>query len=351
MKMKHSSAAVLAAALVLSLTACQEEVPAKKTDSASQTTSVREFASQEETTVDNTALDQELYNLYVSVNNHMVGRLYDSLDRYFNYIAYQEEFALVDEDDPDYYCYSISDSQMNKIEEAYELASSKTEPNALDQSFLALYPSIKELISTLNSIYTYTDIKSYLDDDYARGKEYHNALWNAMQEYNIAGAAFMDELNITANERNAASLLRLKEEGYEVLYTINVMFNNVEAIQEELYRQGISDENLLEMDLTAIQPLYDEFVVNVEAILEFANDNEKLQNEGIPVNSAYWHTFISSMKDTKTSLTKVMQRVKNQEAYTYYHESIMSLPGQDSLLSFDAGISDMINDYNYFINY
>ncbi len=350
MKKNQLAAALLAAMLVLSLTACQEDTSDKKTDSASPT-SAREFITQPETTVDNEALDQELYNLYVSINNHMLGRLYDSLNRYFSYIAYQEEFALVDADDPDYYCYSISDSQMDNIEDAYDLASSKAEPSALDQSFLALYPSIKEIISTLNSIYDYTDMKSYLDDDYARGKEYHSTLWNAMQEYDIAGGTFMDELDIVAKERNAASLLRLKDEGFEVLYTINVMFNNAEAIQEELYNQGISDENLLEMDLTAIQPLYDEFVANVEAILEYANDEDKLQSEGIPVNSAYWHTFIDSMKDTKTSLTEVLQRVKDQKPYSYYNEMIMSLPGEDSILSFNAGISAMIDDYNIFIHY
>lgn len=79
----------------------------------------------------------------------------------------------------------------------------------------------------------------------------------------------MAELDYVAQERLVESLQIMKEEGYIVLYGINMMLNCATAIQTELYNQGITDENLIEMDLEAIQPLYDEFVGYIEELLSW----------------------------------------------------------------------------------
>lgn len=214
---------------------------------------------------------------------------------------------------------------------------------------MKLYPSLSLVISTLNDIEVYTDMKSYLDDDYAKAKEYHTALMGALADYIDDGDAFMEELDIVATERQKEDLAQMKEEGYEVLYTMNVVLNLIGDIEDELSNQDVWDENILDMDLEKIQPLYDEFTANVDALLAFSD--EEAAEDGIPVHSAYWSSFIRNLKSTKVSLTEVLQKVKNGEELSHSDLLITEIAGNCSLSSFDTGYSLLINDYNNMISY
>lgn len=297
-------------------------------------------------------LEQELYNTYVNVNNFMVGRLHSSLERYFEYVDIeQEEFTLLDADDDYFTCYSLSEYDIRDLDSAYEMASGKSEKDALDEAFLKMYPSASIVIATLNEIEEYTDMKSYLDDDYERAREYHATLMGSLEEYFNTGDAFMEELNAVADARSAEDLERMKAEGYEVFYAMNMVIDLANDIEQELYNQEVWDENILDMDLEKIQPLYDEFVENVEALLEYSKDESKLAAEGIPYNSGYWSIFLSDVKDTKTSLTEVLQKVKDGEELSYSDMLMTGISGECSLSSFDEGLSRMIDDYNGMISY
>ena len=294
--------------------------------------------------------EQELYNSYIEVNNFMLGRLSDSLERYFYYVDMeQEEFALLDADDDYYDCYSLSEYDIEEARNAYALADGKRDKTALDQSYLNLYPSLSAVISTLNEIEVYTDMKSYLDDDFQKAKEYHAALMGALAEYVDINCAFMSELDIVAAERQEKAYEQMKAEGYEVLYAMNRVMDLAGDIEDELYAQGVWDENILDMDLEKIQPLYDEFVANVDALLEYDKDEEKLAAEGIS-KYGWWDSFIRDLKDTKVSLTEVLQKVKDGEELDYHDTLITQMAGRCSLTSFDAGVSSLINDYNNMID-
>ncbi len=144
--------------------------------------------------------EQELYNSYIEVNNFMLGRVSDSLERYFNYVDIeQEEFALLDPDYDYFDCYSLSEYNIEEVENTYALASGKSDKSALDEAYLEMYPSLSLVISTLNDIETYTEMKSYLDDDYQKAKEFHETLMGALVEYVDAGDQFMAELDLVAS--------------------------------------------------------------------------------------------------------------------------------------------------------
>ena len=352
MTKKNMLSIIISILLICTLTACQGMPEIVQSSNNPVSTTEEKDSSAEESEIADAAAELneeeelELYNLYVDIYNYMNGRMYGSIDRYFTYVAVEEEFSLIGNH---YTCYSLSDIYLNKMEDAYTMASSKNKKTALDEAFLAMYPSLYTVFDTLESIYEYSDLKSYVDDDYAMAKEYHAVLWAALAEYGTTSIVFIEELDIAAQERMVASLQIMKDEGYIVFYNINMMFNCAGAIQTELYNQGITDENLIEMDLETIQPLYDEFIGYVEEILAYADDSEQLRSEGIPENSAYWHTFLQSLKDTKVSFTGVIQRVKDQKPISSF--VIRGLPGDDTIASFNTGISAMISDYNIFINY
>ncbi len=226
--------------------------------------------------------EQELYNSYIEVNNFMLGRVSDSLERYFNYVDIeQEEFALLDPDYDYFDCYSLSEYNIEEVENTYALASGKSDKSALDEAYLEMYPSLSLVISTLNDIETYTEMKSYLDDDYQKAKEFHETLMGALVEYVDAGDQFMAELDIVASERQEKAYEQMKEEGLEVFYAMNRVLDLANDIEDELYEQGVWDENILDMDLEKIQPLYDEFIENVDALIAYDGDEEKLAAEGI----------------------------------------------------------------------
>lgn len=360
--MKKSVAIVLTAVMLAgSLTACGlterlqnvdkevlEAVKGAVSDDEKESTEEYEMETAETESAESfdESTEQELYNLYINVNNMMMGRIYDSLDRYFKYVDFQEEFTLLD----DWYdCYSV-DYLMDDVESAYELASSKPEKSELDEAYLALYTPLTELMNTLTEIYDYTDMKSYLDDDFAKGKELHAKLWSAFGEYEERGELFMDKLSEEEEIRNEATKKEMLDNGYEAFYAVVSVIDSAQAIEEELYEQGITDDNILDMDMEKIQPLYDEFTSNVEMVLEYSKDEDKLREEGIPVNSAYWGTFISSMRDTKTSMTEVLAKVKAGEPLNEF-DTMITMTGECSIASFQEGISSMINDYNHFVSY
>ena len=90
--------------------------------------------------------EQELYNSYIEVNNFMLGRLSDSLERYFIYVDIeQEEFALLDADDDYYDCYSLSEYDIEEARNAYALADGKRAILSVLECLLKLQQSITSL--------------------------------------------------------------------------------------------------------------------------------------------------------------------------------------------------------------
>lgn len=294
--------------------------------------------------------ERKLYNLYININNAMLGRINDSLNRYFDYVSTESEEFQLWEEGGDYYCYSVSSTIISDVEEAYKILSGKAEKNALDQAFLNMYPSITSLMQTLNEINDYTSPKTYLEDNFAKSQEHHTALLSVLEEYFTAGNTFLDELTVVANQRQMENLEQMKAEGYEVMYSINMVMLLAQQIEDELYVQGVWDDNILDMDLTTIQPLYDAFSTYVDAVLVYSEDNDALRAEGLS-NSGNLSLFVMYMKSTRESLSKVLAKVEKGEPLSYADTMITSLAGQCNLSSFAEGISNMIDSYNRIISY
>lgn len=350
---------LIAAVMLFSLTACQGISPnSSKEEDGSDSLSLpsKTLGSEESNptiTPDVELSDdeaQELYNTYIDINNAMVGRIYDSLNRYFTYVDFDsEEFKLLDESYDYYDCYSLS-SPLRDVETAYELVSKKSNKDALDQAFLDMYPSINTLMQTLNEISDYTSPKTYLEDGYAKSQEQHTALMSVINEYFDTGDIFMAELSTVAQQRQMENLEQMKADGYVVLYSLNMVINYAQEIESELYYQDVWDDNILDMDLTTIQPLYDAFSTYVDTVLAYSEDDDALRAEGLG-NSGNLSLFVMYMKSTRESLSKVLAKVEAGEPLSQSDTMITSLAGQCNLSSFAEGLSDMIDSYNRLISY
>lgn len=354
---KRFFATLIAAVMAFSLTACQglSSTDDKATDDGADSLSLppktlgTEGNDQADTSggVLDDATAQELYNTYIDLNNAMTGRINDSLSRYFSYVDYSEEFQLLEENGNYYDCYDVSRAQRD-METAYEIVSGKSEKDALDQAFLDMYPSLSSLTEILNEISDYTDEKTFLEDGYAKSQEQHTALMGVLEEYFNTGDAFMMELSVVAAQQRMEDLELMKNEGYVVLYSLNMVIEYAQEIESALYYQDVWDDNILDMDLTEIQPLYDAFSSYVDAVLAYNEDSEALKAEGL--NSASLAMFIMNMKGTRDSISKVLAKVEAGEPLGQFDTTI-TLAGQCNLASFEAGVSDMINSYNRLISY
>ena len=346
--------AFAAVAAALSLTACQGDTfvddrnvstgspevvsPQPSSDSGSQATELNEREA------------QTLYNNYIEINNHMVGEINDALTYYFSDVNIESgKFELVKENSNHYFCYYPHSARyLGYAEKAYEAASKKSEKDALDQAYLNLYPSLQKLITVLGEIHAYTDDDGFLEDDFAKSQEQHTALMGVPEDYFTYGETFINELNTVASRRETEELEQMKAEGYEVLYTLNMAMFTAEDIYNELYRQGIGNENVLDMDLTLIQPLYDEFTSYVDQVLQYDQDKDKLKQEGLYVSvesMKNWGFFMTALQNTHKSITAVLEKVQAGEPLDMIAIRI-SGSGNGSVSSFEEGLAEMFNCYN-----
>ncbi len=318
-----------------------------KSESGNETAE-QEIEEEEEAAELSEEEEQELYNLYISINNYMLGRLSSSLSKYFEYVEFQEEFELLDED---YFCYSISESMFDDLDRADELSGRKQEKSELDETYAALSPVLRELATVLNEVYEYTDEDSFQDDDYAKGKELHASVWKSCNEYEAVGMDFMDKLGNVASEQREQELEEMKEQGYVVAYSLVRMISTAQEIQTAIYEQGIEDDSMmLELDTEALQSLYDQYMEETETVLGYLKNEEALTNEGFPVQSAYYVTFEDAVQNSAEELKEIFRKVAEQEAPNGYG-IVNPFTVDGSIAGFNNKVSAMIDEYNRMISY
>lgn len=337
------------AAMLLTMTAgCRGTVETLLADSSEMTEATEITEMQESETPEESEEEaSELYNTYIEINNMMVGRFNDVIVSYFKYVDFQEEFVLLEED---YWCLSNISTFYDSMERAYELSSQKTEKDAIDNAYLALYPVMKELASTIDEVEQYTELKSYVDDDYAKGKEYHAIIWEDYQQYETLAAEFMTQLSELASAKRMEDMERIKEEGYEGTYAVMKVISTAQEIQTAIYEQGIDDSRVIELDTEALKPLYDQYVEEVQVCLEYLSDEDAMAEEGFPVNSAYFSMFSRTVGESKLALTELFQRVEEQKPVDEFYLN-SSFPDDGTIANFDEKVSEMINDYNHMLSY
>ena len=280
--------------------------------------------------------EQELYNLYVQINNEMIGQVGDAIGEYFYHVEYQEEFSVLDDA---YTCFLVSDSFFGNLDRAEELLERKEEHLEVDKAYLALSPVARELGEALNEIYEYTDEKTFLEDDFVKGKELHKKFFAYCTEYETLGTTFVEELQELADKRREENLAKIKEDGYEISAALIQMIATAQEIQEEILKQGIEeDAKLLELDTEALKPLCDRYL----------KDSEALEKEGLPTSSVSYKTFQEEAKNSLKELDAIFENVAQQkQPSTYEANNQFTIEG--TLTGFYSKVSRMVDDYNQII--
>lgn len=334
---------VIAAALsAVCLAACQSPTGADFGQEGKKAAESESASEQEAEATQEAGWGEEeqsaLGSLYLDMDLSWLERIDSSLKRYFDDVQPQEEFVL---NEKDYDLYSVSKYDISGMDKIREMLENKDERDALDESFLALYPSMSELMQVINKIYNYTDLKSYLDDDYAKGREFHKELWGPYQEYSQNVEEFRRQFALYSAKQLDEEQQQAMEAGQTACYEAASALKGAKALQEELNAQGLTDKTILDMNLDTMQPLYDEFLGHVNAVLDLTKDEAGLSEGGIR-SVSIWEDFVDAMKDTKTSMTQLLQTVKEKKTISISS----STTGSNSIPSYKAGVKEMLRYYD-----
>ena len=306
-------ASVCAAVLVVS--GCSENINELKENARAKALSEPVMAAEEteeeeteEESVSPEQMDLIKYNYYVELNNEIV-KLMDDIDYYYEVVEYDEEFALIP--DSGYtYGYRIRGFGKDLADDCIQLAD-------MEPAYETLDPLIKEMAEPL--------------------KELHAVIYPAADEFEPMGYEFIHAVSAVADERIAAEEEEMKAEGRLIAYNASRGISIAGQIMDECTLQGVTDDNITDLDLTKIRPLYEELTLIVEDLNAATADSNQMMKESMS-NSKPFDQLYERMLQALEWMIKQVESGKPIED-----------PGLEplgSIAHFSNTLSDCVDRYN-----
>lgn len=276
-------------------------------------------------------MDTVKYNIYVEMNNEIVEVL-DNLYSYYLVVEYADEFAFV-ADTPYEYKYDISPFDSSLVDDALLVAGMEPAFETLDDLTVQIAEPMRALMDTFDSIYSSYD---FSDNQYAKAKEFHAIIQANVDAFESLAYTYMDAVDVLAVERTAAEEQKMLDEGRIIIYNASHAITVTRELLNECYEQEVYDDNIQDLDLTAIYPLHDELTATVEAYNAAVEDKNQLMAESLSGSPMY-------------NMDKLLQAVDwlVQQAES---GTTVSEPGRASLgsiLYVEEVLGDCIDNYNY----
>ena len=272
---RKTAAAAIIMALAVSGCGQKADDGAKK----AETTAAAEETTEEETPEETISPEQMQlikYNYYVELNNDIVTVL-DNIDYYYTVVEDAEEFALV-KDSGKPYGYRISGLNTDILDDCMELSQMEPAFEDLDPMIGEMENSLRTLMETFSQLGRSND---YADNQYQKAKEYHALIRPAAQEFEDLGYAYLDAVEVMTTKQVEEDEAQMKEEGRLIAYNASRGISIVRQIINICYDQGVTDENLTELDLTEIKPLYEELLAVVADLDAATADSDQMIKESL----------------------------------------------------------------------
>ena len=306
----------------------ENTAPSADTPQQEQEESVEDSDTSPE--MDLETMDMIKYNLYVEMNNNMV-ELLDDIDSYYAVVEYGDVFAFVPDSGLEYkYGISLYDSSI--VEDAEAVAVMEPAYEGLDQLTLEIAAPMKALMDTFSEICHSYD---FAENQYAKAKEYHSIVQNYADSFTEMARLYMEGIKVMGKEQVAKEEQRMLDEGLLITYNASHVITVARQLLDECYSQGVYDDNITELDLTNIRPLYDELVSTAAAYGEAVSDPNQLMKESLSG---------SPMRNLNSLLQAVEWMIKQVESQTP-----ISDPGREFLggiIHIEVVLSECIEEYN-----
>ena len=275
-------------------------------------------------------MDLVKYNIYVEMNNKIVEVL-ENIYSYYEVVEYADEFAFVP-DTPYSYKYDISPFDSSLVDDAVLVAGMEPAFETLDDLTTQIAEPMRALMDTFDEIYSCYD---FADNQYAKAKEFHAVIQANVDTFEDLAYTYMDAVSVLAVERTQAEEQQMLDEGRTIIYNASHAITVTRELLEECYNQGVYDDNIQDLDLTPIRPLYEELVATVDAYKAAVEDKNQLMAESLSSSPMY------SLDSLVQAVDWMIQQVESG--------SPISDPGRDYLggiIHIEVVLSDCIDDYN-----
>ena len=330
-------ASVCAAVLVVS--GCSENINELKENARAKALSEPVMAAEEteeeeteEESVSPEQMDLIKYNYYVELNNEIV-KLMDDIDYYYEVVEYDEEFALIP--DSGYtYGYCIRGFGKDLADDCIQLADMEPAYETLDPLIKEMAEPLKELMAAFSEVSRSND---YAANQYQKAKELHAVIYPAADEFEPMGYEFIHAVSAVADERIAAEEEEMKAEGRLIAYNASRGISIAGQIMDECTLQGVTDDNITDLDLTKIKPLYEELTLIVEDLNAATADSNQMMKESMS-NSKPFDQLYERMLQALEWMIKQVESGKPIED-----------PGLEplgSIAHFSNTLSDCVDRYN-----
>ena len=216
------------------------------------------------------------YNYYVTLNNEIL-EIIDSLDYYYEVVDFTEEFSLI----PDTgltYGYRVYGQNTDTLEDCLLLADMDPDYGEMDDLVKEMAEPLAALMETFLEISSSHD---FADNQYQKAKDYHAVIFANGETVTDLGYKFVDAVAVMGDEKTAEEEEQMKADGRLIIYNASRAITIAREVLKEADAQGVSDENLTDLDLTRIRELHDELVTVVADFDAATQDNDQLVKESL----------------------------------------------------------------------
>lgn len=291
----------------------------------------------------NTEDEEKLYQTYIDIFNGIADHFDQMILSYFCFVDFQEEFTLLGEG---YACLGGAEQFYKDLDTANELLEKKQGKSELDQVYQRLEPVMREMAETFDLISVYAEEKRFEEDDYEKGKAYHAVIWRNYEKYldlrNEFIARLADEVQIHQEEM----LELFQTKGYEGSFALTKAVITMKEVQNAIYEQVRDDTQMLELDIDGLQPLYDQYMGEIESCMIYLENEELMAREGYPVDSEEYRVMKNAFQESGEALEALFERVRRGEEMSAVDSAFAA---EGSVTKFDEAVERSIYYYDQFI--
>lgn len=319
--------------LVIATTACSLPTPGDRKGASAR---------------DDEAKDMNKYNAYIDLSNQINGGMYGSIfNNYVDRFGWEEEI-YIDEKFNGYSTTPFIPSVIEHASKTLNYASVEPSYGATDEKVKELIPIIIDLMNANNEIESYYTAKTYVDDDFEKGRELHKRYIASFEKYIEVGQQFLEEFSEITRERKYSDAEKLKDEDMLIRYYALRTVLRAQEIQEAFYYNGVTDDNILDFNVKEYEELYNMLAEDIEHYFEYAKDADRSKKEGW----ANLEIFQTSMEGVKVTANDILEILREQDTEINSDtKGKVTTGGRNAILSaFDRKVSFLVDAYNTSLN-
>ncbi|MEM7156602.1 MAG: YiiG family protein [Myxococcota bacterium] len=268
---------------------------------------------------------------YIQCINHASSRVHDAIRRYYSWVDFEKGVTGSEKNVYGLYEVKRDDKCLTGID-----TSNAAEPKdeELESAATAWKGAYETAQAEIIEAHRYYDQKDYLDDDFAKGKEFHPKLAEAFKAFEQADRALRDAVEVRNDEIQRKNLERMeKEDGRKLRFLTALVMAEAKALLK------VGDvPDYPELDL----PKFEAAIAKYAAALKELNEYVEAHPKEVGTVTIF-STFHDTAGDMQTAAKELMRRKRDDKAYTD-HEKIRMRSGAFAVDGTPAKLSRAYND-------